>query len=65
MNTFGKGKYQVTSCFLITKQGNTDDMFLTKSCEWSADAEVFRIIKESPKWQPATRNGNPVNFWQI
>lgn len=62
---YSPGKYSVIICFVVNKQGETDDLFLTRSSEWSADAEVFRIIRESPKWQPATRNGQPVVFRQL
>ena len=60
----GKGNYTVLVCFLINKEGKTDDIFLLHSCEWSADAKVFHLIKDSPLWQPATRNGIAVYYRQ-
>lgn len=65
MNLMGKGKYTDVIIFMIDKQGNVDkDYYLMKSCEWSADLEVLRIIKESPKWQPARQYGKAVFYRQ-
>lgn len=65
MNVMGKGRYTAVIVFMVDKEGKVDrDFFLMKSCEWSADAEVFRIIQESPKWQPAIQNGKNVFYRQ-
>ncbi len=63
-NVLSLGTHTATVCFLINKEGNTDDIFLTQSCEWSGDAEVLRLIAESPKWQPASKDGKPVIYRQ-
>ncbi len=63
-NVLGKGKYVVIVTFLIDKEGNIRDVSLAKSCEWSADAEVFRVLKNSPAWIPAQQNGQPVIYRQ-
>jgi len=61
---FSPGRYTVTVCFLINKQGYTEDIYLKKSIEWSADKEVIDIIQKSPAWKPATVNGKPVYYRQ-
>jgi hypothetical protein len=63
-NILGPGKYVVIVSFTIDKEGNVADVFLVKSCEWSADAEVTRVIKGSPLWIPAQQNGKPVIYRQ-
>lgn len=63
-NVLRSGKHTVIVCFLINKQGKTDDIYLYQSCEWSGDAEVLRLIADSPTWQPATRDGLPVFYRQ-
>lgn len=63
-NVLGKGKHTVTVGFTINKEGYTTDIYIFHSQEWSADAEVIRLIKNSPKWAPATVNGKPVYYRQ-
>ena len=58
------GKYIVTVSFVVNKTGSVEQVVLLKSVEWSADAEVFRIIENSPAWQPATQKGKPVMYRQ-
>jgi hypothetical protein len=58
------GKHTVTVCFTIDKQGATTDIYLYQSCEWSGDAEVMRLIADSPKWQPAVQDGRTVLYRQ-
>jgi hypothetical protein len=65
IKNLGRGNYVITTCFLINKQGNIEDLYLRKSVEWSADAEVFLIFKKSPVWIPATKKGKPVYYRQI
>lgn len=61
---FPAGRYIVNICFLINKQGYTDDIYLKRSIEWSVDKEVIDIIKKSPAWKPAMQNGKPVYYRQ-
>jgi protein TonB len=56
------GKHTVVVGFSINKVGEISDISIVKSCEWDADREVIRIIKEGPKWIPATIKGNPVVY---
>jgi protein TonB len=63
-NVMPNGSYEVVASFLITKGGKVSDVFLMRSCEWSADLEVFKVLEDSPLWQPATQNGNNVIYRQ-
>lgn len=65
INIMGAGKYTVLVCFLIDKGGRVSDLYLRKSVEWSADAEIFSIIEKSPLWKPASKNGKPEYYRQI
>lgn len=48
--------------FIVRKDGSiTNIRYLTVS-EWGFEAEATRLVKESNKWKPATKNGKPVNF---
>jgi hypothetical protein len=60
----GRGKYTVTVCFTISTEGKTQDVYLFNSLEWSADAVIFDLIEQSPHWQPALQNGEPVKYVQ-
>ena len=64
MNELGRGEHRVCVVFLVDKEGNTADIYILHSCEWSGDNEVIRLIKDSPKWQPATQNGKKVFYRQ-
>jgi hypothetical protein len=64
MNIFPKGIYTATVCFTISKEGNVIDVYLVQSLEWSADAELFKIIENSPNWEPAIQKGKPVLYRQ-
>jgi periplasmic protein TonB len=56
---------QVGIYFIVDKEGNIRDPFILKSQEYSLDQESFRLIKKSGKWEPALRNGIPVNSYQL
>jgi protein TonB len=61
-----KGVYQGTVCvsFMVDMDGRVGDAFVDRSVEYSLDAETIRIIKKSGKWNPATRNGQPLNSFK-
>lgn len=65
LKTLGRGRYVITVCFLVDKQGKVQDVYLRKSVEWSADAEIFSIMQKTPAWSPATENGEPVDYRQL
>lgn len=48
--------------FEIDKEGNTRNIMLLKSSEWSVDMEAIRVVRESPQWKPAVQNGRNVIY---
>ena len=58
----GGGKATVIAQFIIEKDGKIGDIVIDQSFEWSADMEVIRILKESPKWNPAIQSGRNVVY---
>lgn len=63
-NVLRDGIHTCLVSFIIDEKGNTGDIYLYKSCEWSGDAEVMRLIADSPRWQPAVQNGHTVIYRQ-
>jgi antitoxin component YwqK of YwqJK toxin-antitoxin module len=61
---FKTGCCTVISSFLVDTTGNITEVYLTHSCEWSADATVISAVQKSPKWNPTIRNGKPVIYRQ-
>jgi putative endopeptidase len=56
LSIFKTGIYPVTISFDVDQEGKTEDIYLSRSCEWSADAEVLEAVMKSPAWQPAVKN---------
>ena len=46
--------------FAIDKEGNVSDIRVLRGADPLLDAEVIRVIKMSPKWQPGMQRGKPV-----
>ena len=46
--------------FRIDKKGKLCDIKLIQSAHPLLDAEALRVLKKSPKWEPATTEGKPV-----
>lgn len=51
--------------FDVAQDGKVHVEFVLHSCEYSLDKEALRIITTSPKWIPATINGEKVVYRQI
>jgi periplasmic protein TonB len=51
--------------FLITKNGDVEDIHLRKSVEFILDEEALRVLYKSPKWIPAFQNGHTVNAYRV
>ncbi|MFN3301072.1 MAG: energy transducer TonB [Sediminibacterium sp.] len=56
------GKGTVVVLFTIDTEGKVTDLFIDRSIEWSVDMESLRVIKESPRWKPASQNGKNVLY---
>ena len=48
--------------FDIDTDGKLGNIIITKSCEWSVDMEVIRMLNLSPKWKPAEQNFKKVIY---
>jgi TonB family protein len=46
--------------FVVGTDGKVSDVKVTQSICESLDAMVISLIEQSPKWEPATNNGEPV-----
>jgi TonB family protein len=56
---------QVRIFFRVDKDGNIADPYIQKSVEYSLDQETLRIITNSGKWDPATKDSIPVNSYKV
>ena len=56
---------QVRIFFKIDKEGNITEPYIQKSIEYSLDQETLRLIMQSGKWDPATKDGIPVNSYKV
>lgn len=48
--------------FTINKEGKPTDVYLTRSCEWSADNEVLNAITKSTGWKLAGKYEDSINY---
>jgi protein TonB len=51
--------------FKVDKEGNITDPYIQKSLEYSLDQESLRLIIQSGKWDPATKDGIPADSFKI
>lgn len=51
--------------FMVDSDGTTKNIRVYKSVEYSLDEEAIRLIRESPKWEPAQQSGKPVKAYRI
>ena len=47
---------------IIDKEGQIESVTVLQSLHPLLDAEAIRVVKESPQWEPAIQNGNPVKY---
>lgn len=47
--------------FVVTDEGNIQDIVVLKGIGFGCDAESVRVLKLFPKWKPGKQNGKPVN----
>lgn len=55
-----EGKAIVT--FIILKDGSMGPLKVISFSHWSFAAEAVKIVQSSPRWEPATKDGIPVNY---
>ena len=56
------GKYSVVVSFIVDKEGNVNDVKAENDPGYGTKEEAIRVIKNGPKWVPATQNGSNVNY---
>ncbi|HXB07779.1 MAG TPA: TonB family protein [Puia sp.] len=49
--------------FKTSKTGKVLDISIIRSVEKHVDAEAFRMIRETPDWEPSLAAGQPVESW--
>ena len=47
--------------FTVNKEGQVEDVQVLHGVNEALDAEAVRVVSASPKWEPGTQNGTPVN----
>lgn len=47
--------------FVVTKAGDIGQIKILKGIGYGCDQEAVRVVKGSPKWNPAKQRGKPVN----
>ena len=48
--------------FIVGADGKISDVTITSSTDEDFSKELIRVIKRSPKWTPATKEGKPVSY---
>lgn len=51
---------RVTVRFVVTKEGNIDQVEVVRGIDPSCDREAIRVVKSMPKWTPGRQNGKSV-----
>ena len=54
------GSYMVHSLFIVEKDGSINDIEITNDPGYGTAQELIRVLKNSPKWDPAKKNGRSV-----
>jgi TonB family protein len=49
--------------FMVTDQGDVDDISVVRGVHPLLDAEAVRVMGSLPRWTPGTQGGRPVNVW--
>ena len=55
-----EGTYNVIVRFLVDKSGSVSDVVSETKYGFGMEAEAVRVMKASPKWEPARQNGKKV-----
>jgi len=51
--------------FIVDKQGQVDKVEINKSVEYSLDEEALKIVNSSGRWEPASKDGQPLKSYKI
>ncbi|MEI9945223.1 MAG: energy transducer TonB [Chitinophagaceae bacterium] len=64
INNAPAGAYTVFVQFIVKTDGSISDIKALTNHKYGMEEEAIRIIKNSPKWQPAIQNGQKVNSYK-
>ena len=56
------GKYTVKLNFIVSKNGDVENVIAENNPGYGTASEAIRVIEKGPKWIPAEQNGRKVNF---
>jgi len=56
------GKYTVKLNFIVSKNGDVENIIAENNPGYGTASEAIRVIEKGPKWIPAEQNGRKVNF---
>lgn len=58
------GTYHVVIQFIVDKEGKVSDIIALTEWGFGMEAEVMRILRKAPKWEPAILNEKPVKAYR-
>ena len=58
------GRYEVAIRFLVGKDGSIQDLKPVTCLGFGMEEAIMRVVKQSPAWIPATRNGRLVRAYK-
>lgn len=58
------GTYTVVIQFVVGKKGEVEDIKALTSYGYGMEAEVIRILRKSPRWEPAILDGKPIRAYR-
>ena len=65
LNGAPAGNYTVVVKFIVMKDGTLRQFVPETNIGYGMETEVIRVIKSSPKWMPAQKDGLPVNAYRM
>ena len=65
LNGAPAGNYTVIIKFIVMKDGTLRNFTPETNIGYGMETEVIRVIKSSPRWTPALRDGIPVNAYRM
>lgn len=58
------GAYTVIIQFVVDKEGKVSDIKALTSHGFGMEAEVIRLLRKAPRWNPALQEGRPVKAYR-
>ena len=61
----GRKEARVNIDFVVNTDGSLSNIGVSRSVNSQLDAEALRVVDMMPKWNPGTKNGNPVAVYYV